>query len=252
MVAIALEVYVFLIVFIVVDTPGVVSTFSVVLGRVRASRRRSVATQLTVGGRASRRAHWINVLQFLFVTRDESFLAFFFCPPPLREEICRANGDKLILIAVNGFWVAVFSSLSRSWTNGNYVGRKEHVATRNCKKCPAVYHADNTDGLYHKYVSDAEKERILLEIGSRRNCHAAPEGSRSRDDFIRFGMGTARVGNIAFIHIKKETEIRSNGLGIFFNTDKMIYLSMWKRCPSFFSFSYFLYFHCISDCLALF
>lgn len=192
------------------------------------------------------------MLQFLFVTRDESFLAFFFCPPPLREEICRANGDKLILIAVNGFWVAVFSSLSRSWTNGNYVGRKEHVATRNCKKCPAVYHADNTDGLYHKYVSDAEKERILLEIGSRRNCHAAPEGSRSRDDFIRFGMGTARVGNIAFIHIKKETEIRSNGLGIFFNTDKMIYLSMWKKCPSFFSFSYFLYFHCISDCLALF
>lgn len=133
------------------------------------------------------------------------------------------------------------------------MGRKEHVATRNCKKCPAVYHADNTDGLYHKYVSDAEKERILLEIGSRRNCHAAPEGSRSRDDFIRFGMGTARVGNIAFIHIKKETEIRSNGWEFSLSgTDKMIYLSMWKRCPSFFSFSYFLYFHCISDCLALF
>lgn len=123
------------------------------------------------------------------------------------------------------------------------MGRKEHVATRNCKKCPAVYHADNTDGLYHKYVSDAEKERILLEIGSRRNCHAAPEGSRSRDDFIRFGMGTARVGNIAFIHIKKETEIRSNGWEFSLSgTDKMIYLSMWKRCPSFFSFSYFSYF----------
>lgn len=206
LVAIALEVYVFLIVFIVVDTPGVVSTFSVVLGRVRASRRRSVATQLTVGGRASRRAHWINVLQFLFVTRDESFLAFF-CPPPFREEIYRINRDKLISIAVNGFWVAVFSSLSRSWTTGNYVGRKEHVATRNCKKCPAVYHADNTDGLYHKYVRD-EKKRFL-EIGSRRNCHAASESSRSRDDFIRFGMGTARVGNIVFIYKKRNS--RSNG-----------------------------------------
>lgn len=99
LVAIVLEVYALLIVFIVVDTPGVVSTFSVVLGRIRASRRRSVATQLTVGGRASRRAHWINVLQFLFVTRDESFLAFFFCPPPFREEICLVNRDKLISIA---------------------------------------------------------------------------------------------------------------------------------------------------------
>lgn len=42
-------------------TPGVVSTSSVVLGRVRSSRRRPVATQLTVGGQASRRAHRTRV-----------------------------------------------------------------------------------------------------------------------------------------------------------------------------------------------
>lgn len=144
--------------------------------------------------------------------------------------------------------MAVFSSLSRSWTTGNYVGRKEHVATRNCKKCPAVYHADNTDGLYHKYVRD-EKKRFL-EIGSRKNCHAASESSRSRDDFIRFGMGTARVGNIVFIYKKRNS--RSNGWEFSLSSiDKMIYLCG-KDVLFSSRFPIFSYFHCTNNCLALF
>lgn len=56
------------------STPGVVSATSDVLGRVRASRRRPVATQPTVGGRASRRAHRTNARRTSYLSSTNTRL----------------------------------------------------------------------------------------------------------------------------------------------------------------------------------